>query len=82
MANTEVDYVESAYATAIGVLFNQLFMGLSAQQKESELAAHFSTGFAAAKRAKELALGIAKPAAVATPAASINRGRRRGPART
>ena len=83
MAKTEVDYVESAYADAIGVLFKQLFMGLDAQQKESDLTAHFSTGFVAAKRAKELALGMVKPAtAVGTPAAYISRRRRRGPAKS
>jgi hypothetical protein len=76
MPKTDVDYVESAYSDAIGVLFKQLFMGLDSQSgSESDLVAHFSTGFAAAKRAKELAVGVVKPATIAT-AHVRSRGRR------
>jgi hypothetical protein len=77
MAKTEVDYIESAYADAIGVIFKQLFTGLDTQLNENELTAHFSTGFAAAKKAKELALGIVKPAAILT--ANVAQSRRRKP---
>jgi hypothetical protein len=78
MTKTDIDYIESAYSDAIGVLFKQLFTGIDTQpEKEKEFLEHFSTGLAAAKKAKELALSVVKPASSINMEAKIARKRNR-----
>ncbi|WJR80591.1 hypothetical protein [Bradyrhizobium sp. NP1] len=69
---SDADYVEAAYADAIQLLYKQLFTGIDTQPaNEKEFLAHFTTGLAAARRAKELGLGALKPQISPTAIAEI-----------
>lgn len=59
---SDADCIEAAYQDAVGALFKQFFTNLTAQpNNEKQLLASFSNGLQLAKKAKELALGVAQP---------------------
>jgi hypothetical protein len=65
---SDADCIESAYETAVGTLFTQLFQNMTSQPGDSqELVAHFTTGLNILRKAKQLALGVVNaPQASAT----------------
>jgi hypothetical protein len=63
-AKSDADCIESAYESALGDLFEQLLnnlRGLPDGPGDQRYVAKFTTGYNAAKHAKELALGVVGP---------------------
>jgi hypothetical protein len=63
-AKSDADCIESAYESALGDLFEQLLnnlTGLPDGPGDQRYVAKFTTGYNAAKHAKELALGVVGP---------------------
>jgi hypothetical protein len=60
-SKSDADYIEDAYADAVGLIFRQLFNALDTEPtSERQSVARFVTGLAAARRAKALALNAAQ----------------------
>jgi hypothetical protein len=82
-AKSDADCIESAYESALGDLFEQLFKnltGLPDGPGDQQYVAKFTTGYNAAKHAKELALGVvgpSKPTIAATTAKTRSVSKRR-----
>jgi hypothetical protein len=58
---SDADCIESAYESALGDLFEQLFKnltGLPDGSGDQQYVAKFTAGYSAAKHARELALGV------------------------
>jgi hypothetical protein len=84
-AKSDADCIESAYESALGNLFEQLFKnltGLPDGPGDQQYVAKFATGYNAAKHAKELALGVvgpSKPMIAATTAKKRSVSKRKAP---